>query len=163
MNDAIWLAKSLAEGEMRLVKLRRLKAPPAVIRSALELIGERMAALSENRLAEKLLPQVRKSVAISNERLDHLNNKTLIGRLYQEVNEWCIETDCFLDFPVEEPRTPEQEMDVLERSIRTNDQASIVGALIAIFDFVMLDLTFAEQELPPLPPKLDLTGIDGAT
>jgi hypothetical protein len=92
IRDAIRLARSLVAGEVRLVKLRKLKAPQAVTSGALELIGERMAALPSDGLAERLLPQVRHLVTMRNERLDYLYEKTLVGRLYQEFGAWSMET-----------------------------------------------------------------------
>lgn len=149
--DAIRLAESLVRSEMRLAQLKSLNAPEGCISAEREIVGGRMGHVMGSELAERLLPQARTVLAMRQHRLDYLNRNTYLGECHDRLDSIFVELahSETIDADIE---SRGQALNVLETAIRAGRRGNIAAALVTICEFAINDLTFAQEELPPLPP-----------
>jgi hypothetical protein len=153
--NAIKSAESLVRSEMRLTNLAKLNAPPTIISEEREVVGGRMADIISDDLAQQILPQARQILLMREMRVEYLHRNTLLGKCHDHFDTLFNELahSCDIDVPCS---TVTEALKILENAIRSNHEGEVACALLAVLEFVMHDLTFRAEELPPLPPAYRL-------
>jgi hypothetical protein len=150
-NQAVMLAESLVTSERTLAAVR-LYASKGIIAEARECVGDKMARLLSNRLAEILLPQARKRIVMREARKDYLTCKTFAGACLTYFDDWYADS-AQPGSEIAKYDTPEKALNVLEDAIRTNNQLCTVRTLMDILQFIVDDLADRTDDLPPPPAR----------
>jgi hypothetical protein len=152
VKEAIQVAEGVVRSEKALAKISSLNAPLRCIEEARDVVGERMAELSQSSLAKKLLPQARVILDVRNRRIQYLEFFTFLGDCSGRFKDLAME--CAYSGSEDSGfLTRENALQALETAINTSDKMRTITSLADIFQIIIMDLVERLDEVPPLAPR----------